>query len=263
MYYSYSADTWTGIDYPSSPVVTLGSFTSSFGSSPYPFDIDVNQALIEGNNYFWLAYDVGSSPTCGVDNLGGNLDYMILTSTTINTVVSEASGLLNHINPPYANTINCDVLMGYVSSEYSHVGGTVTPSTQLPYTITPILKIKITTSGNTSPISVTSFEPSTSGTLDDSSIISAKIYYTGCDPEFNTNYLIGSYNAPTGVFQINLNQLLNEFDNYFWIAYEIAPWVCPPEDSYPLNGTADDLKVNSVTYSPTLVGHNAYVTIVC
>ena len=153
--------------------------------------------------------------------------------------------------------------MGYVSSEYSHVGGYVTPSTQQPYTITPILKIKITTSGNTPPINVTTFVSNTIGTINDGSLLSAKIYYTGCDSEFNTNHLIGTYSVPTGVFQINVNQQLNEFDNYFWIAYEIAPWVCPAYDFYSYNGTADNLEVNSVNYLPTPVGYNVSVQTVC
>ena len=87
-----------------------------------------------------------------------------------------------------------------------------------------IIRIAVTTGGDLSPLSATSFTCSTSGTTSTADISGARLYYTGTSPAFSTATPFGSaVSSPSGSFTITGSQTLAEGTNYFWLAYTVSP----------------------------------------
>jgi len=85
-----------------------------------------------------------------------------------------------------------------------------------------IMKIKIVTNGDQSPISATQFTIGTAGTNSLLDITNAKIYYTGSSSNFaTTNQFGGTVGSPTSSFPITGSQALVQGSNYFWLTYDI------------------------------------------
>ncbi|MGB4849520.1 MAG: GEVED domain-containing protein [Saprospiraceae bacterium] len=86
-----------------------------------------------------------------------------------------------------------------------------------------ILKIEISTEGNLTPLSVTSFDLNTIGSTNAPVDISrARLYSTGSSNAFNTTTLFGSFTSPNGSFTIAGSKTLNPGKNYFWLSYDVS-----------------------------------------
>ena len=86
-----------------------------------------------------------------------------------------------------------------------------------------IIGVRIYTSGDMSPINLTSLTFNTNGTTTPSYLTKAKVWYTGSLPTFATTIRYGdSIVSPSGTFIINGNQTLNTGVNYFWLTYDIT-----------------------------------------
>lgn len=86
-----------------------------------------------------------------------------------------------------------------------------------------IIGIKITTSGSAAFAKVTQFSFDTAGVFNFSDITgTAKVYYTGNSPTFNTNKLFDSTTTtPASAFTISGNQILDTGTVYFWLTFNV------------------------------------------
>jgi hypothetical protein len=142
----------------------------------------------------------------------------------------------------YTINILAPVAMAYSSSTTTQ---TETSSIGQGIVNGEIIGIQIETTGQYSPLDVTSMTFSTNGTTTASDIVNAKIFYSGSDPEFSTAVQKGSTSiSPSGSFTINdFSQTLNTGVNYFWLAYDI--------DESATNGNLIDAECTSITVGGT------------
>lgn len=84
-----------------------------------------------------------------------------------------------------------------------------------------IVCLQITTTGGSSPKTVTQIQTNLTGTAAASNISSAKIYYTGTSSTFSTTTLFGSGTISTSTYNINGSQVLSTGINYFWLTYDL------------------------------------------
>ena len=112
-----------------------------------------------------------------------------------------------------------------------------------------VLRINVNTAGLLSALSVSSFHLSTTGTTNDGEIVSAKMYATGASSAYATTTTFGTYSAPTGIYDINGTATLLSGNNYYWLAYEAAPWITACSDVF--DATCDYVTVNGVSTAVT------------
>lgn len=86
-----------------------------------------------------------------------------------------------------------------------------------------VIRVKITTVGAFSPMTLGQLGLNTTGTTATSDITAARVFYTANIPTFNTTQQFGTaITNPNGSFPITGSQVLAEGDNYFWVTYDIA-----------------------------------------
>ncbi len=123
-----------------------------------------------------------------------------------------------------------------------------------------IIRINVVTSGTVIPLNLTSLTVNANGTTNiaDINAASAKVYYTGASTTFSTSTLFGSAMPTIADFTVTGTQLLTEGNNYFWLAYDIAPGAS--------TGNTIDGECNSITlggtFSPTVTAPTGNKTIV-
>lgn len=85
-----------------------------------------------------------------------------------------------------------------------------------------IVCLQITTTGVTSPKTVTQIQTNFAGTATVSALSNADIYYTGTSATFSATTLFGSNGAPSATtYNINGSQVLASGINYFWLVYDL------------------------------------------
>ncbi len=84
-----------------------------------------------------------------------------------------------------------------------------------------ILGIQVTTTGSTTPILAGDFHFNAAGMKAISDIDSARLFFTGTNPNFAPFQQIGNAVAPSGPFTLSANTLLAEGVNYFWLTYDV------------------------------------------
>jgi hypothetical protein len=86
-----------------------------------------------------------------------------------------------------------------------------------------MLRIKVTATGELSPIALTQLDLNTTGTTLPADITNAKVFYTGSDSNFVAAQQFGSTAvSPSGTFSITGTKQLAMGDNYFWLTYSIS-----------------------------------------
>jgi hypothetical protein len=137
--------------------------------------------------------------------------------------------------------------MMYASSTCTQTNLAVVPA---GFANQELLGIQVEVTGSTSPISLTSFTLTTSGSTNSSDIAAAKVYYTGRSADFATSTLVGSASNPSGTYTITGNQPLEgPGTNYFWLVYDIAP--SAPTGNY-VDGGCTSITVGGTPYAPTV-----------
>jgi hypothetical protein len=85
-----------------------------------------------------------------------------------------------------------------------------------------VLRIRVHTTNNFTPLVLSSMKLNTSGTTAVADIQNAKVFYTGSNPVFSTTTQYGSTVAnPNGVFYMNANLTLPAGVSYFWLTYDV------------------------------------------
>ena len=120
-------------------------------------------------------------------------------------------------------------------------------------TIGGVIRVNVKTSGTLNPLTLNYFGLSTGGCTDVSDIISARMYTTGSSNVYSTTNQFGSpVYSPSGTYQLAGSQTLSNGDNYFFLAYEIAPWVTACNNV--VDATVDYVGINN---APNTVGNNS------
>ncbi len=87
------------------------------------------------------------------------------------------------------------------------------------------LQVQVVTTGNLSPLDVTSLVLSTAGSTNPGAdIANSKVYFTGLSGTFSAATQFGTTTAfPNGTYTLNGTATLAEGTNYFWVDYNITP----------------------------------------
>ncbi|MBI3233572.1 MAG: T9SS type A sorting domain-containing protein, partial [Bacteroidetes bacterium] len=88
-----------------------------------------------------------------------------------------------------------------------------------------MIGLRIVTSGNTSPLTVSAIRFNTQGTTNAGDLTNAKLFYTGSNGTFAVSTQVGStFSNPSGFFTISLGSpvTLGTGDNYFWLSYSTS-----------------------------------------
>ena len=190
------------------------SNTQQFGSTVLNpnggYSFTGSQALVSGNNYFWLVYAVSSQALTG-DSLSANLNSYVfngVSQTPVNPTqdyrVVNAGMTLNGIFNSQANFYKVE--QGTVNNQILD------------------FRLVMSSTGASSTLSQIVFNTNGSGTNPASLISSANLYYTGNSPIFSTQNLIGKMNNPQGQFTLPVVVNLFNDTNYFWLTYDIAQY---------------------------------------
>lgn len=84
-----------------------------------------------------------------------------------------------------------------------------------------IVCLQVTTSGATSPITLTQIQTNVAGTAGTGALSGADMYYTGTSSTFSASSLFGTNASPsTSTYSINGSQVLASGVNYFWLVYD-------------------------------------------
>lgn len=86
-----------------------------------------------------------------------------------------------------------------------------------------IVQVQIVTTGNLSPLSISSLSLATTGCTNAfTDIANAKVYFTGTSGTFSSSTQFGStVNSPNGAFTVTGSATLGEGTNYFWVTYDL------------------------------------------
>ncbi|MFW6019874.1 MAG: BNR-repeat neuraminidase N-terminal domain-containing protein, partial [Bacteroidales bacterium] len=190
-----------------------------------------SQTLAEGDNYFWLVYDISSAAT-----LGNLVDGEYLHATD-----SQGNQYSPAINAP-SGSIEISGPMAFDSATAYHQGQDL----YIDSVDNPILRIEVNTTGAQNPIDITELVFNTSNSDNPASDIDqAKLFYTGSNTTFNTNQQIGNaVTNPNGNFSFQTSLQLEPGKNVFWLTYDIAS-----------NATPDNI-VDALAESITINGNN-------
>jgi hypothetical protein len=132
----------------------------------------------------------------------------------------------------------------YVQSYVRQVGESTLPDTRNQ----AIISIAVETSGTENPLSITDFNLGTTGSVPGLAG-SAKLFYTGLNPEFDTTVQFGTtVTMPGTPFFISGNQTLAAGINYFWLAYDLAPGAMIGDS---LDGECTQITISTLNYTPT------------
>ena len=157
------------------------------------------------NNYGWLTSLEGTS--------------IYATMLCYDTVVPP-------LGLTYKFTAPAPVAMSYISS-------TTTQNNTSPVYLgkknQEIIRVEITTAGNTNPFALTQINFNTNGSTNPPADLSnAKVFYTGSGSTYDTAVQYGSTVLnPNGSFIVNGNMPLGYGVNYFWLSFDIKSTAAP------------------------------------
>jgi len=174
------------------------------------FSFGFSQTLVEGTNYFWLAYDVDA------DAPSGNL----LDAQCVQLTVGGASSAPT-VTAPAGNrpVFNDDMYVLSATTVQASVDNVFPSATRAQ-----ILDVQVVTDGSFNPIALSELNFSTLGTTDAAGdILNAKLYFTGLSGTFDFTNLLGTFSNPNGNFAFSgMNVVLGKGTNHFWLTYDVA-----------------------------------------
>lgn len=135
--------------------------------------------------------------------------------------------------------------MSYDSSSVTQIAGNTIPGSSN----VQILRVKVSTTGSLSPLSVNRMVFNTAGSTNPATdIASATVYFTGHSNTFSSAVSFGSMSSPNGNFAINgTATILPLADNYFWLVYNLTPGASPNNQ---LDARMDSINISGTNYVP-------------
>lgn len=182
-------------------------------------------SLSNGDNYFWVTYDVKSTAT--VNNYIDATIRSITTNAVARTPVDTAAVGNRLIEAP----------MTFISSTVKQVN---TSSVEQNAKKEEILRVEVVTSATGGAIKFNGLDIGTIGTTSLTDIKNIKLYYTGNSATFATTTQVGSTVSTVGSTNtITDDVFLTNNTNYFWLTYDI--------DSLATLGNVVDAEVPNIT----------------
>ena len=220
----------------------LGATIASPPSDPSTMTFAFNKVLLEGDNYFWISYDVfGTAPTGNV--IDAKLSSLTVAGTTYN-INSTPAG-----DRPITGSTNM-VLSSVTTIQNSN-------PVAIASALNDVIRIEVTTAGAINPISLSSLTFRTNGTTNIGDIQNARVFYTADFPVFSASTQVGStLNSPPGYnsdFTVSASSpiALVMGKNYFWLTYDVNPSAACNPAQIDAQCTSVGLSTGSVTPSPT------------
>lgn len=126
-----------------------------------------------------------------------------------------ASGLTFTWTPPPS----VPMVFSFCTTQFMNNGRVDARGSQL----NSVLRVNVVTTGNLSPLSITSLVLSTTGCTNAATdIASTRVYYTGGNGLFSSATPFGgAVNNPSGSFSVSGSATLQEGNNYFWVCYDV------------------------------------------
>jgi len=179
-----------------------GNFTNTF--------IRLNDASVVATSA------IGTSATLsGAYDIVGSTNPTIVLGTSVTSATTASTSL------PGFYVIGLKAVPMVYSS--STVTQSVTTAVIKPAVNQQIIGVQIVTTGNASPLTLTSMDFNTTGTTSPAADISnARVWYTGTSSTFATTTQFGSdVPTPSGTYTVTGSQALAEGINYFWLVYDV------------------------------------------
>ncbi len=222
---------YTGNSSSFNSAVQFGSTTVAPSGA---ISVSGNQSLVNGDNYFWIAYDVASGALLG-DSLVANLVNIVAVDTARVLTTTPSAGF-RIVSAP----------MTFVSASADQMN---IAKVEIGESNAEILKLTVNMSATGAQIAASSFQLTTNGSANPSTNISnAIIYYTGASSTFSTAQPVGSFANPNGSFVINANTNLLNGANNFWLAYNIRTTATIGDS---VDGTWDSITIGGVSRTVT------------
>jgi hypothetical protein len=199
------------------------------------FSCTGSQALLAGNNYFWVVYSVSSQANLG-DSLVANVNSYVFNGSTQFPVMPNQG----------FRVVAAAMSLVYIQAEQTNFYKVEQGSVN-----NQLMDIRLVMSSTGAPTTLTEFTFDTYGSgLNPADLISnAQLYYTGNNSVFSTQNSIGNYANPQGVFTITTNVNLTNDTNYFWLTYDIA--------NYASVGDSVGSALQSLSISGQTINHNS------
>ncbi|MEI6062659.1 MAG: BNR-repeat neuraminidase N-terminal domain-containing protein, partial [Bacteroidota bacterium] len=159
---------------------------------------------------------IGASATlAGAYDIVGSSTPTVVVGTSITSAGTASTSL-----PGYYVIGIKSVAMAYTSSTTTQA---VVSAIIKPATNQQMIGMQIVTTGNASPLTLSSLVFNTTGcTSPAADIANARVWSTGTSATFATTTQFGSdFATPSGPFTISGTQALSEGTNYFWLVYDV------------------------------------------
>jgi hypothetical protein len=145
--------------------------------------------------------------------------------------------------------LNGNATISAVTNNMTYQSATLT-QTELPVgkgdTNQRIIAVNVITGGTDNPIDLSALNFTMNGTTNVSDVTGIKVYYTGSSNRFNTNNLFSTVAPAVGTITATGTKALSSGNNYFWIAYDVAP---NATEGNVLDATCEAVTVGGTTYT--------------
>jgi len=228
---------FTGSSSTFATTTQVGATVAVPPNDPANMTFNFSRALAEGDNYFWIAYDVVATAP------GGN----VIDAKLVSTTVAGTTYTLN-ASPAGNRPIVASTPMVFVSSTV------IQNSNPLPAgsALNDVIKIQVVTSGAINALPVTSMTFRTNGTTNTGDIQNARVFFTGDSPVFSAATQFGTTLAvPPAIntdFTMTGTVNLVQGTNYFWLVYDVKPTAaCDPAQ---IDGLCNSIVIGGVNRVP-------------
>ncbi|MFM8950048.1 MAG: BNR-repeat neuraminidase N-terminal domain-containing protein, partial [Bacteroidota bacterium] len=205
---------YTGSSAVYSSLTQLGATIAVPPADPTNMTFSFTRAMLEGDNYFWIAYDVvGNAPAGNVIDAKMVSVTVGVTNYTINATPAGARPILASTNMALAT-------VAVVQNSNPVALGSA---------LNDVIRVEITTTGAINPITLSSLTFRTNGTTNVGDIQNARVFFTGDIPVFSAASQVGAtLGVPPAIntdFIVTAATPINLVmgKNYFWLTYDVKP----------------------------------------
>ncbi|MFM8916548.1 MAG: BNR-repeat neuraminidase N-terminal domain-containing protein, partial [Bacteroidota bacterium] len=168
---------YTGSSAVYSSLTQLGATIAVPPADPTNMTFSFTRAMLEGDNYFWIAYDVvGNAPA-------GNVIDAKMVSVTVGGTNYTINATPAGARPILASTNMALATVAVVQNSNPVALGSA---------LNDVIRVEITTTGAINPITLSSLTFRTNGTTNVGDIQNARVFFTGDIPVFSAASQVGA-----------------------------------------------------------------------
>jgi hypothetical protein len=173
------------------------------------FSFTINDSLLNGTNFYWLAYDIDTGASAN-NLIDATFDSLVVNGIKRFPTISNPAGS-KQITAP----------MTYVSSEATHPD---LLRMERNTTNNIMMRVRVDMSSIGAPVALSQLQLSLAGSNNPTTNLdSVSIWYTGNNNAFINPQFFGAVIPQNGIFQVNGLQNLANDSNFFWITVRIRP----------------------------------------